>query len=53
MHAAGDLSATKMRIIRVEAPQRMQDKVTALIRPLMTEGASLDRVADGRVVEDR
>ncbi len=38
---------------RVSMLQPIQDKVTARILALITDGASRDRCGDGRVVEER
>jgi hypothetical protein len=45
-------SSTAARTTNVVTEQMMHDTVTDAMRPRMTEGASRERLAEGRVVED-
>lgn len=45
-------SAANVRMMKVDAVHRKQERETALMRPRITEGASRERVGDGRVVGD-
>lgn len=47
------LSTTVQRITKVVTEQMMHEVVTEVMRPLMTEGASRDNWAEGRVERER